>query len=114
MSEKIWDLDFPLPQGTDLNRQVDELTTDDVLDFVTDKKIKITCRECGSPCRVATTRGASQKQMPVVMSINPENTEIEGANINFYFQMICVNCGNLRMFEREIVARWKLRKLHER
>ncbi|MCR6725996.1 hypothetical protein [Agrobacterium fabrum] len=107
--EKVNELDFPVPDDVDLNELVSQVTLGDIQNYVVAKKIRVPCPECGGNCQIATTRGPEKKHVPTIISMDTHDTDIFGSTVNFYFELICVNCGSLRMFEKDFVARWKLR-----
>lgn len=84
------------------------LSDDDIVQFLEEKKVRLSCGECGYPqTHLATMRNG---KIPTIISteITPN---LNNAIINFYFEMICMNCGHVRLFERGIVSQWKQRKL---
>jgi len=106
---KVNEMDIPLPDGTDINDLISKVSLGDIQQYLTAKKIRTSCPECGGDCQIATTRGPEKKHVPVMISMDTNDTNIFGSTVNFYFELICVNCGSLRLFERDFVARWKLR-----
>lgn len=81
------------------------VTDEDFSQFVNDRKIRISCAECGYD----RTFLASQRsgKIPVILSTDLP-PDLSSAIANYYFEMVCMNCGNIRLFERGIVAQWKL------
>lgn len=86
----------------------DSITENEVREFIGEKKIRTTCAECGhQQVGLSTERNGLT---PSISSLSVKKPEVGGSYVNFYWQLVCLNCGHLRMFEKSEVLRWKIKR----
>lgn len=84
---------------------LDLVTQDDVQAFIKAKKIRTSCAECGHGIVGLSTERLGKT--PSILSFSVKSPQIDQSYINFYWQLVCFNCGHLRMFEKSEVLKWK-------
>lgn len=84
---------------------VSAVTEQDVREFIAKKNIRISCAECQHPTSALSF--SRQGRTPSIISFD-DDADFQTAIIHSYWQLVCVNCGNVRMFERSSVAAFKL------
>lgn len=92
----------------DLNDAVADLTVSDVANFFSEKRVKFDCTQCSEI--IPALAFDRQGRTPATVSFDQRDPRTDGALVSFVVQVICKNCGHIRSFEKEVIARWKLGK----
>lgn len=97
-----------MSENDEENNVAASLTEDEINEFIREKGIRTTCGECGhAHIALSIKRNGFT---PSLISLDEVDTRLSHAYVNFYFQLVCLNCSHLRMFEKGEVVKWKIAK----
>lgn len=91
-----------------LDAVVESITEDEARAFLSEKGVPTKCTQCSHPHQGLAFR--RKNLTPAFLSLDEVTPVLDGALVNFVVQVVCINCGYVRSFDKEVIAKWKAKK----
>lgn len=80
------------------------ISFDDLSRFFLDRKVVAACELCGS--NDWSTHDNTDGSVPSLIYTSKYFGDESTRNVSTIYMMSCLNCANMRLFNREIISRW--------